>query len=67
MPKDIRNLLEDFKDEKIELSNDHQTKFTARLIEELNPKKNIFSVVVCGSFNCVVVRLVNYFLSYREH
>ena len=42
MPKDVRNLLEDFKDEKIELSNDHQTKFTARLIEELHPKKTSF-------------------------
>ena len=42
MPKDIRNLLKDFKDEKIELSNDHQTKFKARLIEELHPKKTSF-------------------------
>ena len=51
MPKDIRNLLEDFKDEKIELSNDHQTKFKARLIEELHPKKTSFQwLYVAASF-----------------
>ncbi|TVZ57373.1 hypothetical protein OD91_2694 [Lutibacter sp. Hel_I_33_5] len=38
MPKDIREVLENYKEETIELSSNHSKKFETKLLKELHPK-----------------------------
>lgn len=42
MQKDIKNLLQDFKEENFELSTNHQARFKQKLTQELHPKKKSF-------------------------
>lgn len=39
MPKDIRKIVKNYSDEKVELSANHQSKFQRKLYAELHPKK----------------------------